>query len=790
MLMENYKAVKITVNGRVQGVGFRPFIFSLAEKYEIKGTVQNNMDGVKIFAEGKEKLVREFIKEIRENPPRISRIDQLSVSDIPVRHFSSFTIVESERSGKSSLVIPIDTAVCHECLTEMEDPSNFRYQYPFINCTQCGPRYTIIRKLPYDRPFTTMESFQMCGDCTKEYVNHTNRRHHAQPIACPKCGPIVSLKSMNREVIKEGIAAIDETKKLLKAGMIVAIKGLGGYHLACDASNDTAVKALRKRKKRPKRPLAIMAKAITSVEKLACISIQECELLQSPEAPIVVVQKKVNKLLQDSVAPGMNTIGVFLPYTPLHKLLFSGDQLEYLVMTSANPSGLPMLYKDDQAFGYLAGIADFILTSNREIEHPIDDSVVQFVDGELQLFRRARGYVPDPIFTERLVNNVIALGPQQKNTFSIGRFNQIFIGPHIGDMGSIEMTNHYLNEFRHLIKWLGVTPTVVAIDMHPLYETKKLALEMEFSTLISVQHHHAHHVACMEDNQLQEPCLGIILDGTGYGEDGNIWGFELLYGDASSYERLGHLAYYPLPGAEKAVKEPWRNAIGLIISQFGIEKGKELTKELFPDKKGEIEILATMVEKNINSPLAGTCGRLFDAISAIIGVCQISTYDGEAAVRLSELINENNYILEDNEYYSFDILFNNKGLIEISIKKMISEIICDIRTGKDQFIISLKFHETIAQMCCAMINEAIKDKPTLTRKVVLSGGSFHNRYLTTRLVGLLKQNHFQVFTHKKVPCNDGGISLGQLLVSAEKYLQMKKENDYVCRGTRKSSRDS
>ncbi|WP_314733422.1 Sua5/YciO/YrdC/YwlC family protein [Anaerobacillus sp. CMMVII] len=476
------------------------------------------------------------------------------------------------------------------------------------------------------------------------------------------------------------------------------------------------------------------------------------------------------------VAPGMNTVGLFLPYTPLHNLLFSDQQLEYLILTSANPSGLPILYRDDEAYSYLEGIADFVLSSNRKIDHPIDDSVVQLVNGEPQFFRRARGYVPDPIFTAHEVNGVIALGPQQKNTFAIGRFDQIFIGPHIGDMETIEVTEHYMNEFRHLMKWMGVSIEAVAVDKHPLYETGKLALELDCPTIIPVQHHHAHHVACMEDNHLKEPCFGIILDGTGYGLDGNIWGFELLYGNPNSFERLGHLSYHHLPGGEKAVKEPWRNAVGFLLSQFGMKVGKELSNKLFVNKTKEIDVISTMVDKGMNSPLAGTCGRLFDVVSAITGVSHISTYDGEAAIRFSELVDVND---AGDEYYPYE-LTKKAGIIEISVKKMILKIIKEVEAGKEVKQIALKFHETIVQMCLSLILVAAQTKPSLTKKVVLSGGSFHNRYLATRLMSLLKEHGFQVFTHKNVPCNDGGISLGQIIIAAEKYKQMRREMKNVC----------
>lgn len=769
--MKNYQTKKITVKGRVQGVGFRPFVFSIAEKNQIRGTVQNNMDGVKIFAHGEINLLELFIVELSNNSPRLSRIEQIEVEDVVEEvSFTSFTIIESERKGASSLVIPVDAAICEDCLKEMNDEGNFRYKYPFITCTQCGPRYTIIKELPYDREATSMVDFKMCVKCNAEYNDPHNRRHHAEPIACPTCGPTITLASITGEGLCNDATAIKKTIEFLKLGKIVAIKGLGGYHLVCNAVDEQAIQTLRKRKKRPSRPLAVMAKSISAVERIAHINEREKALLFSPEAPIVVVRKKEDTDLAYEVAPGLNSVGIFLPYTPLHQLLFQEDTIDFLIMTSANPSGLPMLYKDEEAFQYLEGIADFILSSNREIEHPIDDSVVQVINDEIQFFRRARGFVPDPIPTKRNVHQIIALGPQQKNTFTIGRYNQIFVGPHIGNMGNIEVTNHYLHELNHLLKWLSIEPTVIAIDMHPAYETSNIAFELPYETIIPVQHHHAHHVACMEDNDLESSCFGLILDGTGYGEDGHIWGFELFYGNASSYIRLGHLCYQPLPGGEKAVMQPWRNAVGMIISSFGSDEGIPLANQIFPNKKSEIDIVAKMIENKINSPLAGTCGRLFDAVSAILGICTESTYDGEAAICLSEVIDENE---ETQDYYQFELLEQNE-LIQLSAKKVIKQIIEELLQGIDRKEIVLKFHQTVVEMCVELVLASSKQTPHYEKKIVLTGGSFHNRFLLMKLQNRLKENGFQVFTHKKVPCNDGGISYGQLIVAAKKAMEIER----------------
>ncbi|WP_017755242.1 carbamoyltransferase HypF [Calidifontibacillus oryziterrae] len=756
------EAILIKVKGRVQGVGFRPFVFQLAEKYKVTGTVQNNMDGVRIIAEGNENSLENLVNELKTNAPRLSRIDSILVEDVELNGFTDFSIIASERSGASSLVIPIDASVCEDCLNEMNDPANFRYLYPFINCTQCGPRYTIIEALPYDRPYTVMKDFVMCDKCRKEYEDPTNRRHHAQPIACPECGPKVILYSIDRKEVASESAAITAVKEKLTIGEIVAIKGIGGYHLVCDAKNEQAINLLRQRKSRPQKPLAIMAKNIEAVRKVCAVNEREEEAITSTAAPIVVLQKNRNEILPDELAPGINTLGMMLPYTPLHHLLFSGNSLEFLVVTSANPSGLPMLYKDEEAFHYLEDIADYVLTADRKIIHPIDDSVVQIINNKLTFLRRARGFVPDPLITDKNIHGVVSLGPQQKNTFAIGRNEEIFVGPHIGDMNHYEMTQHYKRELKHLMKWLGpFTKPILAIDKHPSYAVRDLIRNFRDSDVIEIQHHHAHHVSCMVDNHLNDSCFGIILDGTGYGEDGNIWGFEVLYGDAKGYKRLAHLRYSPLPGGEKAIKEPWRNAVAMLIEYLGNE-GKELAGTLFPEKSYEIEIISNMVVKNLNSPLAGTCGRLFDAVSAILGICTVQSYDGEAAIKLSEIVPFNASCRGD--VYPYE-LKDDCNLLEIDFSSCLKGIITDYLKGRDYAEIVQAFHETVVHSCVDSIVKLANHDEKLNRSVVLSGGSFHNPFLAREIKRMLELKGFRVFIHSRVPCNDGGLSLGQLMIA-------------------------
>ncbi|MGJ7921808.1 carbamoyltransferase HypF [Neobacillus sp. LXY-4] len=753
-------ALKVSVRGRVQGVGFRPFVFGLADKYQVTGTVQNNMDGVKINIEGEEDKLQAFLYDLENSPPRLSKINEIIVEKVELSHYSTFSIIQSERTGTSLLVIPIDSAVCDECLGEMRDPDDFRYRYPFINCTQCGPRYTIISELPYDRPYTTMAPFEMCPECREEYENPLNRRHHAQPIACPTCGPKVSLyDSSGKEIDCEPLS---EAVTLLEKGKIIAIKGIGGYHLCCDATNEEAVAELRRRKNRRVRPLAVMAASLEEIQTFALVENAESKLLQSPESPIVVLRKKSTSELAEGIAPGMSTVGVMLPYTPLHHLLFENKNLRCIVMTSANPSGLPMIYNENQVFQYLNGIADYYLIHNREILHPVDDSVIQWNNQNQDFLRRSRGYVPDPLSIKADVTGVIAFGGQQKTTFSIGRNQQIFIGPHIGDLDNIETVNHFKQELDHLLKWIDIPKRTAVIDAHPGYLNRVFLKDYQFDETIEVQHHHAHMAACMGENELNGEAYGIILDGTGYGSDGHIWGFEILYGGYSNMERLGHLCYTPLPGNEKAIKEPWRNAAGMLISLLG-KQGEEYARTLFNDKEAELNVIKMMLSNNINIVQAGTCGRLFDAVSAMAGLCQKSTYDGEAAIKLGELAKSNHELAP----YSFELL-DKDSLLIFDFSKMLQEIAKDILNKTAVETISTRFHESIVKALVEAMQIMKNQNPDRSNQVVLSGGSFHNRYLREKLTRSLNALGFSVYNHQKVPCNDGGLSYGQLLVATAK----------------------
>ncbi|MBM7621233.1 hydrogenase maturation protein HypF [Bacillus tianshenii] len=764
------------VKGRVQGVGFRPFIYALSKKYKLHGTVHNNLDCVIIHVEGDSDNLNNMVGDLQKSPPKLAKINEIIIKEIPNGNFQDFTIISSQGSGSSIPRISADAAICDQCVEEMKDPQNRRYRYPFINCTQCGPRYTIVQALPYDRPNTTMKEFAMCGDCQKEYEDPGDRRHHAQPICCPVCGPTITLHNRDGIAVADDYDAITETVNLIKKGNIIAIKGIGGYHLACDANQAEAIHKIRLRKKRPHRPLGIMVKSLEVAKSLCHITKSEEEILTGPEMPIVVLQKKKGRLLPENLSPGLSTLGIMLPYTPLHHLLFENDMLDCLVMTSANPSGYPILYKSD-CLEHIKDISDYLLNHNRNIYLPIDDSVVQFDRENMLYLRQGRGMVPDPIKTYFKVDEIIALGGNQKNTFAVGKQQHIVLSPHIGDLDNEEMIQSFQEQLQHFKAWLGVKGKYLAVDKHPLYATSYIGKESE-GKLIAIQHHHAHHVSCMEDNGLKKPCLGIILDGTGYGEDGRIWGFEFLYGDAASFERLAHLQYTPLPGGEIAVKEPWRNAVGMLTFYWG-QEGVELSRNLFPEKSSEISILSNLINNNLHTPMAGTCGRLFDSISAILGICTISTYEGEAAIKLSD------YMLREPmdssaTTYPYHIKKNISDQLQVDFSPMIYQIVQERLNRQPLPTIIQKFHRTIVSCCVDTILRLMKMRPDLNKDVVLSGGSFQNVYLARNIQCSLQKEGFNVYIQRNVPCHDGGLSLGQIIIASQAIAQNKKGGDDFC----------
>jgi len=759
----------ISVHGIVQGVGFRPFVYGLATKHNLKGWVCNTSEDVKIEIEGEREAIEQFRSDLEMQAPPLAHIENIAISYHPPIGYKSFEIRQSIiEEGKYQLISP-DIATCKACLGELLNPGDRRHRYPFTNCTNCGPRFTIIEDMPYDRPKTTMRYFQMCSQCQAEYDNPLDRRFHAQPNACPKCGPQVELvDNQGKRVIVSD--ALTSASQLLREGRIVAIKGLGGFLLACDATSEKAVKILRQRKRRSSKPFAIMVTDMREVKRHCYVSPQEEKLLGSPQSPIVLMKWKDNSSVSREVAPNLQYLGVMLPYTPLHHVLLRDTQLP-LVMTSGNLSEEPIAKDNDEALRRLSGITDYFLIHNRDIYSRYDDSVAMVERGARQLVRRARSYAPYPIILPFEAKQVLGCGAEMKHTFCLTKDNYAFLSQHLGDMENMETMEHFVNTISLYKRLFRVEPEIIAYDLHPDYLATKYAQELgiSFATaqdsarikLTPVQHHHAHIVSCMADNGLESPVIGVALDGTGMGSDGHIWGGEFLVADYHSFSRAGHLEYLPLPGGDAAIKRPYRIAIGYILSLLGesaLNQELPLMKEV---SKIEIEIIKRQIEKGINSPLTSSMGRLFDAVSALIGIRGEIDYEGQAAVELEMAAYKENYA-DNGASYPYHMT-EDKGIRIVQMGALLSAIIEELKQGTSQGIISVKFHNTIAkmvnEMCQAIANE------TGIKQVALSGGVFQNRLLLGKTVNLLETNDFQVFTHKQVPCNDGGISLGQAVIA-------------------------
>lgn len=760
---DKMELARIKARGVVQGVGFRPFVYQLATKYDLKGWVCNTSEDVSIEVQGERSRLEQFVAELRSNAPPLARIEDVVVTYCPCDNcsYTTFEIRQSiAQEGKYQLVSP-DIATCDACLQEIFNPEDRRFLYPFTNCTNCGPRFTIIEDIPYDRPKTTMRVFRMCPDCEAEYHDPLNRRFHAQPNACPKCGPRLELLDGQGRVI-EVTDVISEACKLLLGGKIVAIKGLGGFLLACDATSEEAVEVLRRRKRRPFKPFAVMVASMEEARRHCYISELEEKVLRSPQSPIVLMRWKPESTVCRSVAPNLKYLGIMLPYTPLHHLLMRKVGVP-LVMTSGNISEEPIVKDNDEAIRRLSGIADYFVTHNRDIYARYDDSVAIVERGQLQLTRRARGYAPYPIHLGFRARQVLGCGAEEKNTFCLTKDNYAFVSQHIGDMENLETLEHFENTLDLYKRLFRVHPEIVAYDLHPEYLTTKYAIELgskeEGITLVPVQHHHAHIVSCMVDNGFDGPVIGVAFDGTGYGDDGCIWGGEFLVADYRRSQRLGHLEYLPLPGGAIAIKRPYRTAIGYIIRLLGEEvlSGLGLLEQADP---AEVEVIRHQIKSNLNSPLTSSMGRFFDAVSALLGVRSVVDYEGQAAIELEMVA----YDAEDSvdSWYPFSIVEQN-GMNVASLGELFASIIADLYNKLDTPTIAAKFHNTVAKLILEMCQ--LIGRQTGVKHVALSGGVFQNRLLLRKVIPLLETSGFSVLTHKQVPCNDGGISLGQAVAA-------------------------
>ena len=751
--------LSISVRGVVQGVGFRPFVYQLANKHELRGWVLNTSGGVKIEVEGEREALEQFLTELEREAPPLARIEDIMAVSAPPVGYTDFEIRRSlAEEGEYQLVSP-DIATCDACKGELLSPDDRRYRYPFTNCTNCGPRFTIIEDIPYDRPKTTMRRFVMCPDCQREYDDPLDRRFHAQPNACPKCGPSLELLDGDGDVIACD-DVITASAGLLKEGEIMAIKGLGGFHLACDATSDEAVELLRHRKRRPYRPLAIMLATMEQVKEHCLVSVEEEKLLTSPQCPIVLLRWKDDSSVSRKVAPGLKYLGVMLPYTPLHHVLLREIGLP-LVMTSGNLSEEPIAKDNDEALRRLKGITDYFVVHNRDIYARYDDSVAIVEGQKPQLVRRARGYAPYPIHLPfKTKKQVLACGAELKNTLCITKDNYAFISQHIGDMENLETMEHFESTIELYKKLFRLEPEVVAYDLHPEYLSTKYAKERAGDlTLVAVQHHHAHIVSCMVENGVQEPVIGVAFDGTGYGSDGTIWGGEFLVADYKGFDRVGHLEYVPMPGGAAAIERPYRMAFSYIFNLLGESVIDGELPFLRDVDRYEKEVMKRQIEKGINCPLTSSCGRLFDGISALLSIRGSVDYEAQAAVELEMAAPDE---INDTEAYPFSIV-KQDGVRVVRLKELFEAIIHDI--GRLPVgIISLRFHRTVARMTAEMCRQIAADSGLC--KIALSGGVFQNRLLLRLTVAALEKEGFEVLTHSLVPTNDGGISLGQAVISS------------------------
>jgi hydrogenase maturation protein HypF len=740
----------IRARGIVQGVGFRPFVYRLARAHGLTGWVANSSAGVTAEVEGDSAEVELFLGEFREQAPVLSQIDAMSVDDIALAGDGEFCIRESGEESGQFVLVPPDIATCEECRRDFTDPANRRYQYPFTNCTNCGPRYTIIEDIPYDRPATTMSVFPMCEACRAEYENPADRRFHAQPNACPVCGPWLELWD-GGSLVAERQAALEQVRGLLRSGRIVAIKGLGGFHLACNAEDDGAVRRLRERKRRSDKPFALMAPNMEQVERFCRVSEAERAALLSPRRPIVIMDRRPEATISAAVAPGNNTVGIMLPYTPLHHLLFDED-LRILVMTSGNLSEEPIVSRNEEVRPRLGGLADSYLLHNRGIRTRVDDSVVRVYARAERVVRRSRGFAPHSIDLGMPVPQVLATGAELKYTFCLTKDHYAILSQHIGDLENYETLEFFEETLAHMRRFFRVEPVVVAHDLHPGYLSTRIAQGMSGVALVGVQHHHAHIAACMAENRIRDKAIGVAFDGTGYGTDGQVWGGEFLVCDYKAFERRAHIRYVPMAGGDMAIREPWRMALAWLREVYGAEMPDLPFLARVPERKRNF--VDAMLARGVQTVGSSSCGRLFDAVAAILGLRLETNFEGQAAIEL-ECIGAPG--VEDS--YPFDL----EEMI-IDFRPTIKQIVADMKQGLAPGVISALFHNTVA----AVVVEVCRRIRTAEHlnKVCLSGGTFQNRRLTERCLQLLSIQGFEVYLHSRVPANDGGIALGQAVIGS------------------------
>ena len=792
---------QIRIRGVVQGVGFRPFVHNLATRLGLAGWVLNSSAGVVAEVEGAPDAVDRFVELVRAEAPPLARIEEMSVAEIEPVGETGFAIRESQAQEGEFVLVSPDVATCADCYRDFTDPANRRFGYAFTNCTNCGPRYTIIRDIPYDRPNTTMAGFRMCAACQAEYDNPGDRRFHAQPNACPVCGPRLwgrsrlsgdepadsrleaglpapqsniattetnsadhekrwpapqDLQRRGSDVVVQDCSeesAIEEARRWLAEGQIVAIRGLGGFHLACDPRNDAAVRRLRERKRRSDKPFALMARDLAAAEGFCVVTDDDRRALLGPRRPIVVMARRAEGAISSAVAPGNNTIGVMLPYTPLHHLLFADAPYDVLVMTSGNLSEEPIVTSNEEALERLRPLADWFLLHDRDIYMRADDSVVRTFEGRERVLRRSRGYVPQAIRLEMEVAEILACGGELKNTFCLSKGCYALLSQHIGDMENYETLVFFEETLANLKKLFRVEPRAVAYDLHPGYLSTQYALRLPDLEKIGVQHHHAHVASCMAENGLAGKVIGVALDGTGYGTDGKIWGGEFLVADYAGFERRVHFRYVPLPGGDAAIRQPWRSALSYLADTFGpAAEFPEFTmwSEVLESQR---RLVRSMIARGVNTVDTSSCGRLFDAVASLIGIRQVINYEGQAAIEMEMVAAEG---VEERYAFALDADV-------VDFRPAIERIVADVRAGAATPLIAARFHNTVAA-AIAEVCARIRGEEGLHR-VCLSGGTFQNMKLLRSALAMLRESGFEVFIHAQVPPNDGGIALGQAVIA-------------------------
>ena len=743
------KARRIQVRGIVQGVGFRPHVCRVAVSFGLAGHVKNSGRGVEILIEGEDGAVEEFVRKLRDDPPPMAQVEEVVVEDARASGLLGFRVLPSKGTEVETLPPP-DLAICPDCAAELSDRSNRRFRYPFINCVNCGPRFSIIRSLPYDRKGTTMNKFRLCSQCESEYGNPLNRRFRAEPISCPTCGPRLWYVRKGRVVRTED--PIAKAAYDIDQGNVVAVKGIGGFHLAADATNEDTIHRLRNLKQRHSKPFALMARDIASVDKITYVDEAEKRWLTSPVSPIVLLKKRPPERIAPSVAPGLDTLGVMLPYSGIHLMLLDKTRSPYLVMTSGNPRDEAIVHENEVALGRLSEMADSFLMHNRDIPNFEDDSVIRVVGGEPVMTRRSRGFAPVPIKAPRDVDGVLGVGADLKNTFALGRGNRVFISQHIGDLDSMHSLSVVKPAIARLARLIGGKVKRVSHDMHPGYRSTEFAESIK-ADRVSVQHHHAHLVSSAASNGIVDETLGMACDGTGYGTDGQVWGFEMMLFSPDRFERIGRLLPFSLPGSDSAVMDPRRVALSLLIQAFG-DEGMKIDVGLTQE---EAAFIARMVTSKINTPMASSCGRLFDAVSAILGVCRSTTYEGQPAVELEAVSRH-----DEEGHYPYEL--SSSGTLNLDHRPMLRAVVEDMKAGQPKDIVAGRFHNTLVKAMAEMMR--MGSEKSGYKRVVLGGGSFCNSLLVGKLKATMEEGGYEVIMPKLLPPNDGGISYGQVVVAA------------------------